>query len=595
MTSLAGKWVARTATAFAAIVLILAIYFYPFLKTRAELGPTILPPMSAPDLPMYLNLSRAQAVNEGRILDPYYGLEVPSNGTGYLKFRLATSLFSALNSILGQKMWLALFVWNLCWWGLACVAALWLFRRYLPMPDPGLVVLGIGLLMLIPFGMARPLFSAWLHLPSVSGFQNVGLPYMRAFSPQISIPLLLGYLGLQMGVLQQRGPLPWIAMGGLQFFALTTFPYATLMMAGFTAVSALWQVFIARQPGAWRAVVAYGAGCAIADVTFLKYGSLSFYASPTSALHFQPQLVSHLVGGAWILLALLTAVALLNKTLPPQVKWPLVGFGATNLLFMLGDAVVPATTLLLSQHSAYFMPASTALLVIFLISAALTRVQDQTRTIRSGVYVAFGLVAINGMLLAAGTYRAFLPANREQVALARLLSLWQPAEGDLVIARAQDVDDACGWVPLLSRQPVLFCPDAEVMLTPQQNRDIHRFRQALYLYFTGRNSHDLEQAIASPQPEKIMYQLGYWAESVSFSQEERNQGIHAIKVDLIPLLTRVENRDHEMGRFFQQFRRIVVIDDLQHRTFVPEQLGSFLKTDEERRIGNLLLRFCSPE
>jgi len=133
------------------------------------------------------------------------------------------------------------------------------------------------------------------------------------------------------------------------------------------------------------------------------------------------------------------------------------------------------------------------------------------------------------------------------------------------------------------------------MLTPQQNRDIHRFRQALYLYFTGRNSHDLEQAIASPQPEKIMYQLGYWAESVSFSQEERNQGIHAIKVDLIPLLTRVENRDHEMGRFFQQFRRIVVIDDLQHRTFVPEQLGSFLKTDEERRIGNLLLRFCSPE
>jgi hypothetical protein len=67
-----------------------------------------------------------------------------------------------------------------------------------------------------------------------------------------------------------------------------------------------------------------------------------------------------------------------------------------------------------------------------------------------------------------------------------------------------------------------------------QNRDIHRFRQAGYLYLTGENSDLTQRALAGPNPSSLIWKLGYWAEAISPSAEERAQGIHAIQSDLIP-------------------------------------------------------------
>jgi hypothetical protein len=585
----------RALAQFAAVVLVLIIYSYPALRARADFGAARLPPEFSPDLSLYLNLSSVRTVGPGQILNPYYLVPVPANGTAYLKFRLGAALFSGWNKLLAGHMWLAMFLWNLFWWGLLCAVTLWLFECFLPTGSREVGIAGLGLLMLVDIGMAKLLLTAWVHLPSLSGFQSLALPFMRAFTPQIPTPLLLGYLGLQMGALREKGFYRWVGMGVLQLLALSAFPYATLMMAGLTFVSVLWRMFSRGPRDAWHVPLVYGTACAIADGVFLMRGSFSIYASHSSPIHFQPQLLPHLVGGTWLLLCLLTVATVLSKTLPAEVKWPLVGLGAANALFMLGDAVVPAAVLLLSHHAAYFAHSTAAVLFTFLASVALVRMHDQSSKIRIAVGAALGVLVLNGILLSLGTYSAFLLVNRQQAEVARLLSSWQPAEGDLLIARSRVVDDACGWVALLARGPVLFCTDAEVMLTPQQNRDIHRFRQALYLYFSGKDSGYLQAVVTDPNPARAMYQLGFWAEAVSWSGEERKEGLRDIESDLMPALERVERHDATASNFFRQFRRVIVMDDLQDPTFLPVRLGSFLKLEGEQHLDNWVLLFYDPE
>jgi hypothetical protein len=587
----------RAMAQFAAVVLVLLIYSYPALRARTDFGAASLPPIFAPDLSLYLNLSNVRTVGPGQVLNPYYLVPVPANGTAYLKFRLGPSLFRGWNKLMAGRMWLAMFLWNLFWWGLLCGVALWLFERFLPIGSREVGIAGLGLLMLVNIGMAKPLLTAWVHLPSLAGFQSVALqlPFMRAFAPQIPMPLLLGYLGLQIGALRAKGVYRWVAMGVLQLAALSAFPYATLMMAGLTLVSVLWWIFSRGLRGVWHTPLAYGAACAIADGVFLMRGSLNVYASHSSPIHFQPQLLPHLVGGAWLLLCLLTVATVLSKALPAEVKWPLAGLGATNVVLMLGDAVVPSAVLLLSHHASYFAHTTAAVLLTFLASGALVRMHNQSNKIRVASGVALGLLALNGILLSLGTYRTFLPLNRQQVEVTRLLSSWQPAEAELFIARSRFADDACGWVALLSRGPVLFCTDAEVLLTPPQNRDLHRFRQALYLYFTGKDSGYLQGVIHDSNPAGPMYQLGFWAEATSLSPDEQKEGLRSVQADLMPVLERVERHDAAVSSFFHQFRRIIVIDDQQDPAFLPARLASFLKLEGDQRLDNWVLLSYVPE
>ena len=590
----------RTVAQVAAVVLILFIYSYPSLKARSDFGPASLPPMFAPDLSLYLNVANAETVAPGQVLNPYYLIPVPARGTAYLKFRLGAVLFSGWNKLLVGQMWLAMFTWNVFWWVLLCAVALWLFERFSPGGSWKIGIAGLGLLTLVNTGMIKPLLFAWIHLPSLSGFQSVALPFMRAFSPQIPIPLLLGYLGLQMGALRGRSPYRWIGMAVLQLLALSAFPYATLMMAGLTFVSVSW-VLLSRGPrGEWQLPLVYGAACAVLDGAFLMRGSMNIYASHSSIFHFQPQLLPHLVGGAWLLVCLLTIVTVFSKNLPPEVKWPLAGLGATNVILMLGDAAIPSTVLLLSTHASYFTHTTVAVLSTFLVSAALVRTDDRSTKVRIAFGVVFFVLALNGTLLSLGTYRAFLPANREQVAVARLLGSTQPgsrqpAGGELVIARSKSVDDACGWAALLSKAPVLFCTDAEIMLTPEQNRDVHRFRQAVYLYLTGEDSNSLERALTAPNPSSVMYNLGYWAEATSLAVEERNEGIREIRADLIPLVERVERHDIAVNSFFRKYGRIMVIDNQRDPTFKADRLASFLKLEGQENSGDLILLSYVPK
>jgi len=220
---------------------------------------------------------------------------------------------------------------------------------------------------------------------------------------------------------------------------------------------------------------------------------------------------------------------------------------------------------------------------------------NQSWTARGLVALLLLLVFVNGVFLVSGEYQGFLGTNRDVAALSNLGPLLSPRQGDLIIARSTNVDDACGWIPLIAASPVLSCADAEVMLTPQPNRNVHRFRQALYLYLSREDSRSLERELSVLDPSSLMYRLGYWAEAVSLSPEERTQGIHQIQTDLIPLLQKVEQHDVMATRFFHDFARVIVIDKQQERSFSPERLASFLQLEGQQEGRGFVMSFYRPK
>jgi len=577
-----------------AVLIVIAVYLYPTIRARMQLGPMTLPPMFAPDLSMYLNLSQMPAAGDGQVLNPYYRIPVPANGSGYLKFRIAPRLFGAFDHGIHCQLWVSLLIWNILWWTLLCGVALWLFDRFLPGSSALLSIVGVSLLMLFNFGVLKTLALAWIHLPSLAGFNALALPFMRAFIPVIPVALLVAYLGLQTKALQEKRIHLWIAMAFLQLMALAVFPYATLMMAGLTAISVLFHIRTADK-NTWVIPIVYGAACALLDGDFVWHSSLGFYDKHASAIHIQPHLLPKFIGGNWLLMVGLTAGIGISRKLPSPIRWTLFGLGATNVLLMLGDVVVPASTILLSHHADHFVHTTSVLLATFLLADALARVPDKIRMVRSILAFLLVMVFLTGGLLAVGNYQGTLTVNREIIELARLQHKWNVGEGDLVIARSKDVDDVCGWMVLLSKAPTLFCTDAEVMLTPQQNRDIQRFREALYLYLTGNDSNSLQRALATQDPSRLMYRLGYWAEATSLSAEERKNGIRAIQTGLVPWLERVQSDNITVNNFFHNSHKIVVVDDNQNPSFDPDRLASFLNLEEQQRSGDFVLFVFNPK
>ena len=269
---------------------------------------------------------------------------------------------------------------------------------------------------------------------------------------------------------------------------------------------------------------------------------------------------------------------------------------------MLGDAIVPATAILLSHHAAHFVHLTMAILITFLAAAALAAVPDKFKTVRSVVGLVLAIILLNGVLLASATYRAFLPVNREVIELSRLQREWSAKDGDLVIARSKNVDDPCGWTVLLTKAPVLFCTDAEVMLTPQEIQALASNPVIAYISPNRTLKRMLDittqtvnaNLASAPNPSSLMYQLGYWAEATSLSTDERKEGIHAIQADLIPLLERVENHDVAVNVFFHQFRRVIVIDNQRVHTFAAERLAVFLTLEEQQKSDDVVLLFYAP-
>ncbi len=575
------RWIAYLALTAA----ILSIYSYPALRTARATGSRRLPSVSAEDLGLYLSLSRIEKDADGTPIEPFYGLRAPANAAGFLKFRLGPILFGVLTNFFGGRMWAALFVWNMLWWGFLCLSAIWLFERFLPRASVELVLAGVSLLSLIEVSKARALIPGWMHLPSLSGFEQSGLAYIRPFIPQIAAPLLLCYLGLQIRALQKKRMLDWLGMAFLQFFTLAAFPYATLVMVGITAVAGMWYLLSDSSKRASGVLVAYLLVCASTDVVFLLHGQGSFRTGTpgqSSFIHLQPALLPLMIGKLWVLMAILVIATALTRKLEPEVRYPLLGLGLSTMLLLLGDAVVPQRVLFLTDHAGYFVHPTIVILVVFLVSCHTPLGKRAAAFVSLAEVAVLAICLLTGVFLAKASYQAYLPRNIEQADMGIWLASGKVGPQDLVVAR----DEACTWVPLLSPSRVLFCRVAQCLLTPEQNRSVQRLREVLYLYFIGKNGQWLED---TSQFERY----GFYYET-SATGEDLNTQVRTVRAEMRPLFEQVESRDPAIGEFFQGFRRIWVVQDAANPIFVDARLNSYMDLKEKERVGSLVITSAIP-
>ncbi len=592
-----ARRVIRRPVIIAIVLFTLAVYSYPALATWVKTGYTGSSPILASDVGFYVLISKITTLSDGQILNPYYGVEVPPNAVPHLQFRLAFQLFGYADTLFGGHLWLALFVWDLFWWGLLCWIVIWLFEQFLPDHSLLLVATGFGLLMWSNFGLLKPLLLAWIHLPSLQGFETVGLAYARPFFPQLPVPLLLAYLGLQMSLLRRQRFQIWLWMGLLQLLAFAIFPYTTLMMAGITMAATVWLIAARVHSAPWRSLVAYALFCGTVDLLYLLLMRGTLAPEPHtqhSVFHIELAVLPHLMGGMWIILGLLTLATALVRALPREVKWPLVGLGLTNMSLLLGD--VFDTSFSISHHAGYFVHTTVGVLLTFLLSAVCARPRATSRYWRFALRAAVILLAANAMLLAAATYRAFLPLNQELAETASLLKSIPVGANDFLIVPAKNADDMCEWVPLISTARVLYCRNAAGLLTPNQTNTIQRLGQGLYLYFTGMDSRELERITEDPKSIDEQIRLAYYGGGISpFRKDVREEGLSAIRTGLIPWLDAAERQDPRLLDFLRLHSRILVIDNRQSPVFERQRLASYLNVQKEVLLGNLTVLFCSPK
>jgi hypothetical protein len=579
------------------VAYILMVYAYPALRTSVATGSRQLPPLHAPDLSLYLNISRLTSPSPGLIVNPYYGIDVPSDASGHLQFRVAFQLFGKLLSLLRGNLCLSVFVWNLFWWGLLCGVALVLFELFLPDSSPAVVTLGLSLLMLFNFGNIPSDLEAWLH-PSWLRFEDLQLPYIRSFFPQIPVPLVLAYLAILIRWSQQKRWTLLVALGFLQWIGFGVFPYATLMMAGITAIVAAREIAVHRRWTILLSLLSYAIACAGIDLLFLSFshhtGTASNTANHVSLIRFDVTALHHIVGGMWFLLIVLTIMMLAARKLSPEVRWALVGLGLSCTAMMSGDLFLPEGMLMVSHHGAYFAHATVAVLATFLISVTVHQKDKWRALTQPALWSIIFLLAVNGMFVAEATFRRFLPYNREVADLAAVLKVTSAGDNDLVVAPAETVEDACAWAPVLSRSNVLYCRNAGTMLTAEQYESVHRFRQAFYLYFTGADDQQLIAAMHSPDLNAKQLRLAFGGLSPS-SDEEKRKGLEEAQSILVPFVEELEHHDLSMTRFIRQYGRVLVVDSNSHPIFDRHNLSSYLTIQKETVVGSLKVAVCSPK
>jgi hypothetical protein len=574
------------------VLAVLAIYSYPYLATSSTLQSRQAPYSFAADLSLYLNLAQLGSSH----LNPYYGTPMQQGGFGYLTFNVAFKLFGWLENIVHHNLWYTVLVWNWLWLVAIYIGAIWFFRLTLPEDMRPVAWMGTCILFFFNFGVLKSLLLAWLHLPSLTGFRALSLPYIRNFFPQIPVALLLFYLALQICALRFPKWYAWAGMCALQVVGFAMFPYAMLMMAGSTFVVAMACVRSVLPFDRLKAISLYGLACAAIDFLFLMIRlPAGTHDSQFSFISFRPSHIFDLIGGGLILLILLS---LLIMMVPPvgsrEAKWSLVGLGFSNVSLMLAD-VVAAPSLFISPHGAYFLHCTISLLVTYLLTWGFMRFAPALVWMRPACLTAIFLLVINGALLASGNYRNFLPQNRELGSLAEAVSSLQLNDNGLIVARADTVDDLCSWIPLLNRGTVLFCRSAQYELSDSERRGFHRLRQAFYLYFTGKDASWVQGVMADPTALTAQDRLTFAGEVNAADKEVLEKGKHEVTAELIPRFTQVEQRQDQVQGFFLAHPRVLVIDDAKRQLFSRERIEAYLSIISEQKVGHFVMLWCTPK
>jgi hypothetical protein len=135
---------------------------------------------------------------------------------------------------------------------------------------------------------------------------------------------------------------------------------------------------------------------------------------------------------------------------------------------------------------------------MFLVSAHLPAAVRPLRLVRVAAVTVLVFCVAFGSLMAQANYKANLPYNLEQADLSNWFARGQVSAKDLILTQFETSRyDNCEWIPLLTDAEVLYCRNAQVILTPDQNRDVQRLRKCSICTSTEKTTNGSRAALNS--------------------------------------------------------------------------------------------------
>jgi len=553
------------------LVYCIAVYELPCLLTLAHTGWQPLPPVLVADQMLYLNLSAIRHISPTEVLNPWYGIRVLVVDVPHLMFPVTFLLFRWIHSIAGS--WTAaMLIWNALWAALTYAASLFLLDSVLPDANRTSKQLAAAAL----FVLQSPLiYLAHLKdLPSLRGFLEIQLPYLRFAIPQVILPAVLAYWALQVRTLKNPSNVTLGLMAALQFAVCIAFPYLLPLVAISTGIA----LFIAkRRPQEtafnWPTAFGFAALCAGLDLSYvLLVGFFNSHANVHFALQFRPEMILPGVRPYMVLLVIGAALVLFSSA-SVAAKATVAGLALANALFGFAN-VFFSPEAQMQQHPYYIMGITTWLPFLVFLWPVVEKIQA-----RQSKYILVTGLFLIGAWEGFASSHLMLPMNKFQAATIRQLSQQALTADDVVVAPSRFSDDISSWIPLLFSSRVLYTSDGENILSAGETESEQSPRQAMYLMLTGVDSPSFTHLTEVTSPDRAVSGLlrqtdRTYAESPLPKDRLRLRLI--LRQRLLPLITELSGSASDRRKLLGAYKRIVVIDSRDHPSFPEDALSRWI-------------------
>ncbi len=563
------------------LLLTAIIYGIPWLWTSFE-WKTGLPAIFAPDFYAYLNLANISRITHIIGYDPWYGVSIVPH-FNHTTFRFAFVLFAGLRVVL-RSLVLTSVLWSVGWSMLIAYSFWSLLRELLEDFSAFGLFLVTSLLVFVSVD-ALPLdLAVYLH-PFDPAIRNLlPLPYVRMFFPQVVIPALLFYILNLKRAWESNHYKNYLWMLALQFCSFLLFPFATLFLALGTAI------FIALNlpkehlsPRVLR-VLAIGVFSGLADTGYLSLfgvqpGGEKVTPPVGEILRFSWASFLHAIGGTVFLLVLCSALVLILhwKSVAGRIT---AALGLANVVMLFSDTVIDPSYLV-SHHAGYFVQVSLGIEIAFLFWAL--RGVSSARILRvcsTGLAICF---IGNGLLASRATAVSHLEVNNYLSRFASTAKAVHLTSTDLVIAPATYVDDVSATIPLISDAHVLFARNAEILLDATQTQTLQRQRQALFLYFCGRDSQWVEEALSEKSIPLSVLTLG---NAFMVRDASRRTTVQEdVRQTLLPWMRTLERGNQ--SPLLRQYQRLVFLDDDRNPIFDQSRVDNMVTISESYSLNGV--------
>jgi hypothetical protein len=575
-----------TVSLVAALLLTGAIYALPWIAASSG-NRAGLPAIFGADFYAYLNFSHVFTVSGFPDHDPWYGVPIQPK-FGHSTFRGAFVLFGVARSVFGSDVATSI-VWSIGW-SVLIACSLWLLLRTL-FEEASALFLFAGTSMIVFFTLSTLKINAvgWLHLLSGSIRDDLPLPFIRMFFPQIAVPLLAFYFFCCKKAWDHGHARDLLALLLIQIATFLSFPYGSVFLGMATFIFLLLMVTASD----WRKRVLQFAVMGVASL--LADGLYLWRVLPHSSsgdpgpqriplFHLDlTQLRTNLGGSVVLLLA--CAIFLLVSQRKHSSRLLIVSIGLANVLMLLADCIIDPR-LLVSHHAGYFVQISLGLELCGVCYWARNFLSPRLFKIAAAAASIF--FVCNGALASWAAVRANADTNTRDASFAAVINRLNLTSEDLVVAPAKEVDDVSTAVPLLSRAHVLYTPEAEILLG-QGDESLMNERHATYLYLSGRDSNWVDSQLARNLLPTTVLTLGQRFDLQYHRRPDLLQ--KQVRQNLLRELRALDNG--VKPPVLTGSRRVIILDDIDHSTFDGFHVKQLLKVSEDYKIGSIRVRVCS--